>query len=180
MSLDLCVQITNYTLLVYFSGAHNLLFPLVSVVLQVLWSCLIFFWSSFSLDGPRLPEYAKSHHCSMTVRLKQNKTQLLGKLITLDTCSTISSPRMSWVLELPPACSVLNWGEGLRWVSTLVQSIAFVLSCPQPSTLSYQCLDSGRRETSPSDSSLKSLSIKHMFLSCLSLLREMPGAGSFF
>lgn len=180
MSLDLCVQITNYTLLVYFSGAHNLLFPLVSVVLQVLWSCLIFFWSSFSLDGPQASRvcYVTSLLYDSEIKTKQNtapwKTHNFGHMLhhflPKDKLGVRTSSRLF--------CAELR--RGTRWVSTLVQSIAFVLSCPQPSTLSYQCLDSGRRETSPSDSSLKSRSIKHMFLSCLSLLREMPGAGSFF
>lgn len=70
--------------------------------------------------------------------------------------------------------------ETERWVflllspqgSVAVQTVAFVLQSPQPSTLSCQCLDLGKTETSPSGSLWKRLNVGCMFLSSLSLPRE--------
>lgn len=61
----------------------------------------------------------------------------------------------------------------------LVQTIAFVSGDLQLGALTCQCLDSGKTDTSPSSSPLKSLNIRRVFQSSLSLLKENPGIWNF-
>ena len=124
----------------------------------------------FSLVSRHL-EYDKSlQYCE----LGEVDTSPLGSPLNSWNVGCTFFPKRSWEVGISPAHSQ-GRGSG-EWVTTRANRHL----CPQrlqPGPLSCQWLDSGKMETSPWGSRVKSLNISYVFQSSLA---PSPGVGSVF